>query len=424
MDVQPVKPPYNHLQGGQTRYRAFVFAILLVVFVIELNPSKFLAVSQQPSFQIQSMNLKGHRTTPKKIHSAINSELSTPALEDSNFTEDGSPFRSTTGIDYPNVTADVLVRLQAMAESCRGRKDYLTFSVGDARRLAYGGSNQVVALTNMIHRAWRWNRVLVWPTPLPPPLLDEHGYRFLPYLKNRFNLSTMMRVFCIVSELPADVNATIDKHTIAEGQRVHYIDANPSFYEHVKLFEKDTYTQFRGMVVNMLYQHPNPVLQQVLEDIRTKLGPTYIGIHLRDMDPTKTKWTARLKHGGDLDLQFEMAPSFVHRLAQARNIPQAKVFLGTDNKRPNLTQTLVTDPITNAFLFNVSDYPQLKDSEDTLMFATTIQRAILDCQTIDFLMFNTATLFIGNDASSVSWNVAVYRRTKDINADNLLGPVI
>ena len=93
-----------------------------------------------------------------------------------------------------------------LAASCKDRVPgrYLAFDVGDEKRLAFGSSNQMICVANMVSRAWRENRTLVWPVWKSRPTITNHGARFLDYLRVRFDMREFFETFCVITadELP------------------------------------------------------------------------------------------------------------------------------------------------------------------------------------------------------------------------------
>ena len=118
-----------------------------------------------------------------------------------------------------------------MAASCKDRVPgrYLTFDVGDKKRLAFGASNfnQVICVANMVSRALRENRTLVWPVWKSRPEITNHGARFLDYLRARFDMSEFFETFCVIT---AD---RMPQMTAKEKEaNVQHMQPNAAYYEH------------------------------------------------------------------------------------------------------------------------------------------------------------------------------------------------
>jgi len=110
--------------------------------------------------------------------------------------------------------------------SCKDRTPgwYLTFEVGDDDRLAYGASNQLIATANVVQKAWRENRTLVWPVAKRPPTVTNHGDFFLDMLRVRFDMSEFFATFCVI---------TADQMPPKEMQKdVVHMHSNAAFYDY------------------------------------------------------------------------------------------------------------------------------------------------------------------------------------------------
>ena len=115
--------------------------------------------------------------------------------------------------------------------------------------------------------------------------------------------------------------------------------------------------------------------------------------------------------------QFFMSPEYVAQKRAESGLGEVPVFLDTDNHRQNLTDALSSQ--LGAHRFSAEGYPMLNDSPETLVFASTAQRQAMDEAMVDFLLMMNSTLFLGNDASTVTWNVVAERRTRGFFSDNV-----
>ena len=148
-------------------------------------------------------------------------------------------------------------------------------------------------------------------------------------------------------------------------------------------------------------------------------------MHLRELDPVTARWTGGLRKRGetvrkDMYEQFFMSPDYVGEQRKRVGLEGAPVFLGTDNHRENLTEALSHG--LGAKRFSSVGYGMLKDTPETLVFTSPEQRVMMDEVTVDFLLMMQSTLFLGNDASTVSWVVVAERRIRGVFADNVHGP--
>ena len=193
-----------------------------------------------------------------------------------------------------------------------------------------------------------------------------------------------------------------------------------------RYFDKPGYLAFRGAVFLSIFGNPFPPLAEAVAKYKEEqLAPKYVAVHLRELDPYTARWVGGIRKRGeairkDMYQQFYMSPEYVGGQRKTAGLESAPIFLGTDNHRQNLTEALVNE--LGARQFSSVGYAMLADTPETLVFASPEQRTMMDEVTVDFLLMMHSTLFIGNDASTVSWNVASERRIRGVFADNVHGP--
>ena len=192
------------------------------------------------------------------------------------------------------------------------------------------------------------------------------------------------------------------------------------------IFDKTGYLVFRGIVFISIFANPREEIKAAVAKFqKDELGPQYVAVHLRELDPYTAPWTGKIKRrsketADDMREQFFMNPEYVAKKRAEAGLGDAPVFLGTDNRRKNLTEALVAR--LGAKQFSANGYTMLKDTPETLVFATRAQRQAMDEATVDFMLMMNSSLFLGNDASTVSGNIAAFRRVRGIYTDNVHGP--
>ena len=190
--------------------------------------------------------------------------------------------------------------------------------------------------------------------------------------------------------------------------------------------EKTGYLLFRGIIFISIFANPRPELRAAVATFqKEQLGPRYVAVHLRKLEPLTVAFLKDVRRRGqevvdEMREQYVMSPEYVTKKRAEAGLGDVAVFVGTDNKREDLTESLVAQ--LGARRLSAKDHPLLKDTPETLVFASSSHREGMDEAIVDFLLMMGSTLFLGNDASTVSWNVVASRRTRGVYSDNIHGP--
>ena len=186
------------------------------------------------------------------------------------------------------------------------------------------------------------------------------------------------------------------------------------------------YLLFRGIIFISIFANPRPEMRAAGATFqKEQLGPRYVAVHLRKLEPLTVAFLKDVRRRGqevvdEMREQYVMSPEYVTKNRAEAGLGDVAVFVGTDNKREDLTELLVAK--LGARRFSAKDHPLLKDTPETLVFASSSHREGMDEAIVDFLLMIGSTLFLGNDASTVSWNVVASRRTRGVYKDNIHGP--
>ena len=277
------------------------------------------------------------------------------------------------------------------------RKDILSFD------MYYGINNQITCLLNVIHKARREHKYVLWPRKRRKFDLD--------YIDDLFNTSVFRKKYFI-----------IDKHTDKTQQQYHYKNA---FYDHVRIYDSN-YSAFKGECLSLLFKTPIHHFKSILNLLQQQHPYVHFhGIHYRSLlNPLKTKWTTHLRQTEQtqhlLQRQFHVNDTTIRRWSRYHNFTQLPLFISGDVGFRTLAIALIKKKnkvfwITEE-MFNLEHSQRIITNGDR----TSSLMGIL----LDMMFFKSSLMFFGNDASTLSMNVVHWRRFDGQKYDNLLGPIL
>ena len=285
----------------------------------------------------------------------------------------------------------------AVHSTCHHRHaGYMTFGGGR------GFNNQLIAIANAAWIGLQTNHTMVFP-------------RLLDWMHTRFDLRPLFAAFCFVDEssIPLGVKTT------------RYTKSN-MFYTHIQYSDSDRWFNFRSALLELLLHRPNELLATAVSRVKRQVlgGLPYVGLHVRNINSATIKWVQRMKHfygpnfergpstarlnGTHANTTWEMAPDYVASQLAVYGLTNTTIFLAHDRESDDRVERLQNASHIKVVQALPSVYPELKGKLDAIL--------------VDMLVLIDAELFLGNEASTVSWNVVSVRRARGHLRDNILGP--
>ena len=284
-----------------------------------------------------------------------------------------------------------------------------------------GFNNNLLMIPIIAYYAHQVNRTVLWPSPCleridrsNPSRLGENTRLCLKnqtkgmpadpwdYILERFETEELFRDFCIVTQpsfRPGDSVLQVTDPTKMWRNRVTLQDA--------------AFARFSRGLIGRLLSSPRPYLKRVVRAFQQNAlrGDPYVGVHVRNLGPG-ARWMSHLTSSslqGDfgkvnqkmLEAQYTATPAYVRAESALAGISHpGNVFLAHDHQRPAIADALVGDSELQTKLFHPTN------PDDTGVCGACVNT---DLVVIDMLLLVGSSHFVGNDVSTLSWNVELTR---------------
>jgi hypothetical protein len=311
----------------------------------------------------------------------------------------GNPLSDSTS--SPQTWATILqatfaAEVRAVHTTCHQRVGgYVTFDP------SFGFNNQIISVANAAWYGLHTNHMLVFP-------------RALDWMHTRFDLRPLFSAFCFV-----------DDAGIPPGAKTIKFSRN-MFYTHIRSSDQNRWFNFRSALFELLFHRPTELLQTAVSRVKREAlgGLPYVGVHVRNINGDKVKWVGRMKQLYGVDFErgptvarldsphgnttYEMSPGYIVSQLAVHGLSNTTLFLAHDRESNDRVKRLHDAAHIKAIKASPKVYPELKGHADAIL--------------VDMLVLMDSELFLGNEASTLSWNVVSVRRARGQLQDNILGP--
>ena len=265
----------------------------------------------------------------------------------------------------------------------------------------YGFNNEIIAVAKAAWYGLETNQTLVFP-------------RKVDWMLTRFDLRFLFSAFGFVVEEDIPPNGTMTRFT------------QNMFYRHIRNIDRNRWFNFRAAFLGLVFCCPTKFLAESVERVKREVlgGMQYVGLHVRNINPSSMRWEGRIRalyrnefqkgpamvrlNGPRGNSTWDMSPEYVANQLAVHGLSNATVFLGHDRQSHDMVERLMGAAQLKVVQATPVSYPELLGDMDSLL--------------VDMLVLMDSSLFIGNEGSTVPWNIISLRRARGQLWDNILGP--